>query len=61
MTWRTPSSFKWLLVKHSRLQREVTMLVRQSADSDRQAAEHRRLLEEAKRNLQAIECGAGFS
>ncbi len=60
MTWRTPSSLKWLIDKHSRLQGEVSLLERQFAELDRQAAEHRRLWEDAKRNLQVIECALGM-
>lgn len=60
MTWRTPSSLKWLIVKHSRLQGELELLQRQSTELDRQAAEQRQRVDEAKRNLQAIERALGL-
>lgn len=60
MTWRTPSSLKWLIVKHSRLQGELELLQRQSTELDKQAAEQRERVAEAKRNLQAIERALGL-
>lgn len=60
MTWRTPPSLKWLIDKHSRLQGVLQILERQSTESDRQAAEHRKLVADAQRNLLAIECALGM-
>ncbi|MFB9038298.1 hypothetical protein ACULL3_02340 [Xanthomonas arboricola pv. corylina] len=60
MTWRTPSSLKWLIVKHSRLQGEIELLHREAAELDVQVIAHRQRLEKAERSLLAIETSLGM-
>ncbi|WP_340568904.1 hypothetical protein [Stenotrophomonas sp. G106K1] len=60
MTWRTPSSLKWLIVKHSRLQGEIELLRREADELDAQVVEQRQRLERAERNLLAIETSLGM-
>ncbi|MEA9479271.1 hypothetical protein VC290_02420 [Xanthomonas campestris] len=60
MTWRTPSSLKWLIVKHSRLQGEVELLRREAEELDSQVVAQRQRLERAEKNLLAIETSLGM-
>jgi hypothetical protein len=55
MTWRTPPSLKWLIVKHSRLQGELVLLECQATALDIQVAEQKQRIEDARQNLLAIE------
>lgn len=55
MSWRTPSSLKWLIVKHSRLQGEIELLRREAEVLRVRAEENRQNLERTERSLLALE------
>lgn len=60
MTWRTPSSLKWLIAKHSRLLGEIGLLRREAAELDAQMIAHRQRWERAERSLLATEASLGM-
>ena len=60
MSWRTPSSLKWLIVKHSRLQGEIELLRREAEVLEVRVEENRQSLERAERSLLALETTLGM-
>lgn len=55
MTWRTPSSLKWLIVRHSRQQGVLHLQERQAGKLREQLHSVLQSIAETKANLEAIE------
>lgn len=55
MTWRTPSSLKWLIVRHSRQQGVLHLQERQAGKLQEQLDAALQSIAETKANLEAIE------
>lgn len=60
MSWRTPCSLKWLIVKHSRLQGEIELLHREAEVLKERVEENRQRLERAERSLLAVDTTLGM-